>query len=159
MVPTTLHFACGPALRDYKTKSVTFQVAPLPSVVGVVEADAPAPVVTAGSCHVYFVSAETSVRDLSLSAKRICQAITSNTTNVRAATITPGIVNANLWASSLPEPDLVLRFGSYCTFGALFPWHVATTELLHFRSLRYLHYGDLMERLALFATKKQRFGA
>ncbi|TRY58203.1 hypothetical protein DNTS_017414 [Danionella cerebrum] len=90
-------------------------------------------------------------------AQQLCRAIELKEKTVKDINIS--LLDSLLRESkNIPDPDLVLKFGTVQSTLGFLPWHIRLTEIISMPSHRDVSYEDLLGALQRYAACEQRLG-
>lgn len=106
---------------------------------------------------VQLLSEEDGKADIVASAKRIATDLCDN--NIKPKDINIDLVNNSLKAiENVPDPELVVQFGSVYTLQGFLPWQTRLSEILNVKTHKKICYRKFHALLLQFSKCQQRFG-
>lgn len=72
--------------------------------------------------------------------------------------IQPDLIDAELCEGIMPEPDLLVLFGSHVVLSGYPPWHIRLTEIFHLPDNQGVEYQVFIRGLKNFAGAQMRRG-
>ncbi|KAM3602827.1 uncharacterized protein V6R79_011531 [Siganus canaliculatus] len=89
-------------------------------------------------------------------AQELCRSVENK--ERAAKDISVSVLDILLRESNIPDPDLVLKFGSVDSTLGFLPWHIRLTEFISLPSHRNVSYEDLLRSLKQYGDCQQRLG-